>query len=412
MRILFITGSPPYPLNIGGNQLAAQRLRALSRLGEVDLFLALDEGDLPPAHLDEIRRNYRLVGLTAPALRGERGVFRILRPAAPAWVDRVADYLANRIRDYEPDPRLAAAIRRVMSSHVYDLVFGGGLPLAMKTGISPDFPFVLDVNDTEQEWFKSQVDSPCSSVVARVVAARRYSQLDRKIPELYRRFRHCGVIKPRDVEWPGLEHAKWLGIAFREPPEGLPPLAPSPPASRLLLMLGSYYHRPNLEGLDWFVRRVWPTVRTQVPEAEFRIIGPGLSVERTAAYGRMLGIRVLGTVPSVAPHYQECACTIAPIWSGAGINIKILESYAYGRACVVTPFAFRGYDQCLVDPESVRVGEETAAFAKACADLLSHAALRDQLAAAGQPRIQECFGFERVARAVAALVKATSPASA
>ena len=43
MKMLFITGSPPYPTNIGGNQLSAQRYRALARLGEVDLFLAVGE---------------------------------------------------------------------------------------------------------------------------------------------------------------------------------------------------------------------------------------------------------------------------------------------------------------------------------------------------------------------------------
>ena len=55
MRILFITGSPPYPTNIGGNQLAAERYRALASQGEVDLFLAVDEQDLPPPHVAEIR---------------------------------------------------------------------------------------------------------------------------------------------------------------------------------------------------------------------------------------------------------------------------------------------------------------------------------------------------------------------
>lgn len=400
MRILFITGSPPYPTNIGGNQLAAERVRALASQGEVDLFLVVDEMDLPPQHLAEIRKNFRLVGLVAPVRRGQRGPWRLFRPLAPGWIDRAADYLASRRRDYRPDPQLAPALERLMAETRYDVVVGGGLDLAMKTGIAPDFPFVLDVNDTAQEWFKSQLDNPESGWLAKRLAAWRLSQLKNFVPGLYRQFRHCWVIKPRDIQIPGLEHAVWLGMPYRQPEGGLPPLAPSDPASRVVIMLGSYYHRPNAEGLDWFVRKVWPRVRAEVPDAEFHVIGPGLSSLRAEAYGRVPGVRVLGTVPCVAPPYRECAFSIAPIWTGAGINIKVLESYAYGRTCVLTPFAYRGYEDCLEEEKSVLIGRNPEEYAQSCIDLLRDPARRDRLAAVGHPRVLKDFSFERFARAV------------
>ena len=405
MRILFITGSPPYPTNIGGNQLAAERVRALASQGEVDLFLAVDERDLPPPHLAEIRKNFRLVGLVAPVRRGQRGPWRLFRPLAPGWIDRAADYLASRRRDYRPDPQLAPALKRLMAETRYDVVVGGGLDLAMKTGIAPDFPFVLDVNDTEQEWFRSQIDNPGSRWLARRLAAWRLLQLKNFVPGLYRQFRHCWVIKPRDVQIPGLAHAVWLGMPYRQPEGGLPPLAPSDPASRVVIMLGSYYHRPNAEGLDWFVRKVWPRVRAEVPDAEFRVIGPGLSASRAEAYGRVPGLCVMGTVPSVVPQYRECAFSLAPIWTGAGINIKVLESYAYGRACVLTPFAYRGYEDCLENGISACVAESPEDYARACIDLLRDSARRDRLAAAGQPRVVRDFSFERVAGVVADTIR-------
>ena len=165
--------------------------------------------------------------------------------------------------------------------------------MAMKTGIAPDFPFVLDVNDTAQEWFKSQIDNPESGWLAKRLAAWRLSQLKNFVPDLYRQFRHCWVIKPRDVQIPGLAHAVWLGMPYCQPEGGLPPLAPSDPASRVVIMLGSYYHRPNAEGLDWFVRKVWPRVRAEVPDAEFR-----------ARFHR-LAERVGGNLGEVRRHWRE-----------------------------------------------------------------------------------------------------------
>jgi polysaccharide biosynthesis protein PslH len=400
MRILYITRSPPYPPSMGGNQRTALLYRALARHGDVDLFLAIDEQDLPAPHLAEIRKNHRLVGLVATAPRGESGLWRFLRPAAPSLIDRAADYLASRRQGYRRDPALALALKRLMADNPYDVGVGERLDLAMKSGIAPDFPFLLDANDVEQEWFQSQIDNPYAGIVARGVAAWRFSQLRKFVPDLYRRFSCRWVIKGRDVAFPGLEDATLLGMPYYPPQEGLPPLAPSDPASRVVMLLGSYYHRPNAEGLDWFIRRVWPLVRAEVPDAEFRVIGPGLAAGRAAAYGRLTGVRVLGTVPSVAPYYRECAFTIAPILTGAGINVKVFESYAYGRACVVTPFAGRSYEGCLEHGISVQVAEGPDNFAQACVTLLRDPALRDQLAAAGHPRVMRDFSFERFANVV------------
>ncbi len=398
MRILLISGSPPYPPHIGGNQLAAHLLRALSLQGEVDLFLALEPDDLPPPHIEKIRSEWNLIGMAGPSPRGRLGRWRRFRPLHPGTVDRLADLFASRQRDYTVDLRWSEVLRRAMARQVYDVVVAGGLPLAMKSGLPPDYPIVLNVNDVEREWFESQVHSPATPLIAKFLAWWRLHQVQDTIPDLYRRFRHCWVIKDPDKRIEGLEHAVWLGVPFTQSRQGWPSPAASLPASRVVIMLGSYYHRPNAEGLDWFVRRVWGKVKANVPDAEFRIIGPGLPVHKVRQYGCRLGIRILGTVPDVAPHYRCCALAIAPIWMGAGINLKVMDAYAHGRACVATPFAYRGYEDCLEQGRSIRVAGNPEEFASACIELLREPAHRDQLAAEGQARILEHFSFERFSR--------------
>ena len=400
MNILYITRSPPYPPNIGGNQRTAALYRALARHGEVDLFLAVDESELPASHLAEIRQNYHVAGFAAPATRGQSGIWRRLRSLAPALVDRTADYMANRRRDYEPDTRLATVLKRLMEVKSYNLVVGKGLSLAMKTGISPVFPYVLDVDDAEQEWFCSQIDSPYAGHLSRLVAAWRWAQLKGFVPDLYRSFSRCWVVKTRDRLIPGLENAMWLGVPLWPPQDGGQPAPEDDAPRRTVIMLGSYYHRPNAEGLDWFVRNVWPQVNESVPDAGFHIIGPGLSAGRVGAYSRLPGVKVIGAVPSVASHYRGCAFTVAPIWTGAGINVKVFESYAYGRTCVLTPFAYRGYEDCLENGVSACVAKSPDDFARACIDLLRDPARRDRLAATGHPRIMQDFSFDRFASVV------------
>ncbi len=112
----------------------------------------------------------------------------------------------------------------------------------------------------------------------------------------------------------------------------------------------------------------------------------------------------MGAVPGVAPQYCECAFSVAPIWTGAGINVKVFEAYAYSRTCVLTPFAYRGYEDCLEEGLSVRVAKTPEEFARACSDLLRDPALRDRFAAVGRPRIMNAFSFERFALAASTTI--------
>ena len=38
-------------------------------------------------------------------------------------------------------------------------------------------------------------------------------------------------------------------------------------------MLGSLNWLPNLEGLDWFLREVWPAAHAELPELELHVAG-------------------------------------------------------------------------------------------------------------------------------------------
>jgi len=67
---------------------------------------------------------------------------------------------------------------------------------------------------------------------------------------------------------------------------------------------------------------------------------------------------------------------------------------------VLTPFAYRGYEDCLEDGVSACVAESPEDYARACIDLLRDSARRDRFAAAGHPRILRDFSFERFAGVV------------
>ena len=114
----------------------------------------------------------------------------------------------------------------------------------------------------------------------------------------------------------------------------------SRPQPRTLFMIGSFDWLPNQEGLDWFLREVWPAAREQFPELELHLAGKNLP-ERFARL-QVPGITVHGFVESAAAFMQQYELMLVPLLSGGGMRIKIIEGMALGKCILSTTLGAEG----------------------------------------------------------------------
>lgn len=130
----------------------------------------------------------------------------------------------------------------------------------------------------------------------------------------------------------------------------LPNLARPAPASyriggrqeRLLMSVGLMGYSPNYQGVDWFVENVWKKFQAKHPEWRYAIAGRGAPESFCQRWSSVPGVDVLGFVDDLDELYERATAVVAPIFSGAGTCIKIVESALHGRKTFVTPFAVRG----------------------------------------------------------------------
>jgi glycosyltransferase involved in cell wall biosynthesis len=155
--------------------------------------------------------------------------------------------------------------------------------------------------------------------------------------------------------------------------------------------LGSLEWEPNIEGLEWFVRTVWPTIRHQLPEATFTIAGraPGLRVQSLATTE---GVRVLGPVSWAAEFLAQQDVVVAPVLSGSGVRIKVLEGMAHGCAMVTTTRGAEGLS--VVPGRQLVIADEPVAMAQACVALLSDPDERRRLAGEGQEFVRQKHSWQ------------------
>lgn len=118
----------------------------------------------------------------------------------------------------------------------------------------------------------------------------------------------------------------------------LPDVAAAP---RTAVFWGRLDFEPNIQGLEWFCRRIWPAVRQAVPDARFTIFGfrPTESVRALTA---LPGIELKADVPDLRAEVQQRAVVVLPFVSGGGIKNKLLEAAAMAMPVVCTPRALSG----------------------------------------------------------------------
>jgi glycosyltransferase involved in cell wall biosynthesis len=140
----------------------------------------------------------------------------------------------------------------------------------------------------------------------------------------------------------------------------------------LVVFTGTMDFEPNVDGVDYFCREIWPRVLESVPNARFRIVGknPVAAVRRLASDT----VEVTGTVRSVVEHLQSAWALVVPLRMGGGTRLKIYEGMAVGRAVVSTSIGAEGLD--VRNGRDIILADKPQAFADAVVALLQQPELR------------------------------------
>jgi glycosyltransferase involved in cell wall biosynthesis len=107
-----------------------------------------------------------------------------------------------------------------------------------------------------------------------------------------------------------------------------------------LLFVGNFLHRPNVDGVVFFLQEIFPLVRASVPGVELHIVGDNTPPEISECESE--SVKVRGYVPDVGPLFHQHRVMIAPVRFGAGVKGKIGEALAHSLPVVTTTMGAEG----------------------------------------------------------------------
>ncbi len=153
------------------------------------------------------------------------------------------------------------------------------------------------------------------------------------------------------------------------------------------LFIGNFNHNPNEDAVVFFVQKIFPLIKRDVPDARFWIVGnnPTPKVKSLAA----ADVTVTGWVPATRPYLEQCRVAVIPLRYGAGNKGKVGEALAHGLPMVTTSIGAEGMN--IEHGTHAFVADNPDAFARCAVELYTNGDLWKKFSTAGQKLVAELY---------------------
>lgn len=132
--------------------------------------------------------------------------------------------------------------------------------------------------------------------------------------------------------------------------------------------IGSMEWDANVQGVTWFLSKVWPQLKSEVPDLVFHVAGKGIMGHKNLFF--QTDVINHGEVSDATAFMQAHGIGVVPLLAGSGIRMKLIESLSLGIPCVATPVAVQGLP--IEKGKHVVVAADAEAFISGIKDLLEN----------------------------------------
>jgi len=399
MKILLVTSRYPWPPRRGDQMRAVQVLDFLADEHEVTLLAPVPGRDQPPPPANA---RYRV---------------ELYRPGGTAIFSGMARAIVKHLPlqtglFYQPD--LGRKLRALAPRH--DLGILQLVRLAIHVEDLGDTPFMVDLIDSLSLNFslRAAVDrwwlAPLLKVEARLLAIAERRLAERSVRML--------VVCERDRQAlanrlpPNLAaKVSVVRLSVRErnvdPPLDQEKLWREGDKGPVLVMTGNLGYFVNADAVTWWLRGVWPQLRSFRPDIRLVIAGdrpsPALRREIEKA-----GARLIESPRDLRSIIAQATLSIAPMRCGSGVPIKVLEAWAVGVPVLASSWAVAGTSGRQGE-DFILVGQHPVEWVTAVTDLLGNPSARRWLVENGRRRLAADYSRETVRRQMLDVIRAAAP---
>ena len=296
--------------------------------------------------------------------------------------------------NYHYSKNMQEQIFSFLEKEDFDLVQCEWTPYAKYFDKIDRLPKILSAHNVEwMQWkrfFQCQAN-PLKKIYAYLQWKRMFNFEKRECPK----FDHCVAVSKKDADLLLSYGAKaasvvenGVDIAYFTPLQ-------TQVISHSMVFTASMDAFSNQDGVEYFVKSIFPKIKQALPSVSFTAVGRNPSKNIYKLAEGHPEIKITGTVNDVRPFIAESSLYIVPLRVGGGSRLKILEAMAMGKAVISTTMGVEGLE--MTPNKNVIIADKPEDFAQKAIELLSSRELCQNLGSEGRKLIEEKYSWDKIA---------------
>jgi glycosyltransferase involved in cell wall biosynthesis len=388
MKILVCTQKIPYPLTSGDNICIYNIFKKLSKNHRVYLlyndpsqnnqeYLAVIEKsgifeDCIPLNLPDSSLRDRAIGLMF-----------------------LNSKLVSKIGYFKFKEDVKNKVSEIVKKNKIEVIHSHDLFVSILLSDFNTIPKVLDLTDSHALYYKrelQQLQNPIDVFTncCRFIAMRRGEK------QLLKKFKVTTVVSPIDQKYLKklnndaniMVFPIGVDVDYYSPIKSVKADYPS------ILFSGTMGFPPNITAVFYIYKKILPLLRSQISNLKFYIVGrdPPRNIKNLVDNDHII---VTGFVDDIRHYILKASVVLAPMKSGSGIKIKILEAMAMGKPVVTNPMGAEALSEeaknCLL------IGETADEIANHVITLLRNKEKRVDVGKKGREIVMKEYTWDRIA---------------
>jgi polysaccharide biosynthesis protein PslH len=341
MKILVALSRFPYPIDKGDKLRAYYQIRYLSQNNDL-YIVCLSDSDPSQEDIAHIKQYCRELVLIRHGFA--KRLFNLCLSIFNAKPFQV---------NYFSSSEMKKKISTLISKENIDLCYVQLVRLAENIPFGLSCKYYLDYMDAFSEGMKRRY--AYSDWYEKPLVALEAGRLKNYEQHVFDLFDGCSVISRADAEF--FNEAQELKLDII--PNGVSEdFFAETPSDKLydIIFTGNMSYHPNIQACKFLVRKILPQLKKKFPDIKICLAGTDPHSEVSALAGP--NISVTGYVKDLRTYLSDSKLFVAPLFSGSGLQNKLLEAMAAGLPVITTSLAAQalrassGKDLMICDEES------------------------------------------------------------
>lgn len=252
-----------------------------------------------------------------------------------------------------------------------DLIWYHGLRALSALGVNDKVKTFVDIDDIPSQLLESEARVRAGSLnsIKLLTQASAWRHREHYLPY---RFDGLGVCSELDRDYLGNHPCIHVIPNGFDKPTEIREYIPVRPVR--IGFIGTFNYQPNIDGVNWFIRNVWPRIKEKIPTARLRLVGSGSD---SGIADSAMDVDGLGFLAETSDEIATWSMMIVPVFVGGGTRLKIAEGFS--RRCPVVSTSLGAYGYDVSDGKELLIADTVEMFTEACLRIIGNPSYADEI---------------------------------